>query len=85
MIYCGQVEKLISGENNEALPNIYCILFKFRQVIESRSPNHFGRNVTTRNVLATDYIMTTSFTFDERDFNQILFCPFQVRLTACSI
>jgi len=73
---------LITGDNNEALQNIYCILF--RQVIESRSPKHFVGNETTRNVLATDYLMTTSFTFDERDINQVLFCPF-VRLPASSI
>ena len=50
------------------------------QVIESRSPEHFEGNVTTRNVLATDYLMTTSFTFDERGINQVLFCSCETEL-----
>lgn len=73
---------LIRGEINKEPQNIYCILLKFRQVIESRSPKHFGGNETTRNVLATHNLMTKCFTFVERDFNQVLFCPFHVGLTA---
>jgi len=33
---------LITGENNETLQNIYCILLKFTQFIDSQSPKHFG-------------------------------------------